>query len=213
MSGSKDAAAMPETIQNPKKRKRKHANHHTEDGNASKLPKADGFAKAKENTLRIEPTKPNATDREENRIQEVSKAARRDSSTGDVVQEENILQAAGGETESTSEEDVAGPAGNNGQVEEQRNTNLPSGNAFGLPAIGPDPTKFSELNLSSKTMQAIQDMKFETMTEIQQRGIPPLMAGRDVLGAAKTGSGKTLAFLIPAVEMLSALRFKPRNGR
>jgi ATP-dependent RNA helicase DDX18/HAS1 len=50
------------------------------------------------------------------------------------------------------------------------------------------------------------------MTEIQRRGIPPLMAGKDVLGAAKTGSGKTLAFLIPAVEMLSALRFKPRNG-
>ncbi|KAF2492337.1 DEAD-domain-containing protein [Lophium mytilinum] len=61
-------------------------------------------------------------------------------------------------------------------------------------------------------MQAIKDMGFETMTEIQRRGIPPLMAGKDVLGAAKTGSGKTLAFLIPAVEMLSALRFKPRNG-
>ena len=61
-------------------------------------------------------------------------------------------------------------------------------------------------------MQAIDDMKFGTMTEIQQRGIPPLLAGRDVLGAAKTGSGKTLAFLIPAVEMLSSLRFKPRNG-
>jgi ATP-dependent RNA helicase DDX18/HAS1 len=50
------------------------------------------------------------------------------------------------------------------------------------------------------------------MTEIQRRGIPPLLAGRDVLGAAKTGSGKTLSFLIPAVEMLHSLRFKPRNG-
>jgi ATP-dependent RNA helicase DDX18/HAS1 len=39
-----------------------------------------------------------------------------------------------------------------------------------------------------------------------------LLAGKDVLGAAKTGSGKTLAFLIPAIEILSALRFKPRNG-
>jgi superfamily II DNA/RNA helicase len=38
-------------------------------------------------------------------------------------------------------------------------------------------------------------MGFDTMTEIQQRAIPPLMAGRDVLGAAKTGSGKTLAFV------------------
>lgn len=75
-----------------------------------------------------------------------------------------------------------------------------------------NPERFADLNLSSKTMQAIEGMGFEKMTEIQQRGIPPLMAGRDVLGAAKTGSGKTLAFLIPAVELLSALRFKPRNG-
>ena len=89
---------------------------------------------------------------------------------------------------------------------------LPSASTLSLPATGSIPVKFTDLNLSSKTMQAIDDMKFETMTEIQQRGIPPLLAGRDVLGAAKTGSGKTLAFLIPAVEMLSALRFKPRNG-
>lgn len=90
---------------------------------------------------------------------------------------------------------------------------LPSTSALSLPTTGSNPVKFTHLNLSSKTMQAIDDMNFETMTEIQQRGIPPLLAGRDVLGAAKTGSGKTLAFLIPAVEMLSALRFKPRNGR
>lgn len=92
------------------------------------------------------------------------------------------------------------------------NPELPSATGLSLPSIGEDPKRFSDLGLSSKTMKAIEDMKFETMTEIQQRGIPPLLAGRDVLGAAKTGSGKTLAFLIPAVEMLSALRFKPRNG-
>jgi ATP-dependent RNA helicase DDX18/HAS1 len=91
-------------------------------------------------------------------------------------------------------------------------TDLPSTNTLSLPAAGSDPQKFSDLSLSEKTMKAIEDMKFESMTEIQQRGIPPLLAGRDVLGAAKTGSGKTLAFLIPAVEMLSSLRFKPRNG-
>lgn len=92
------------------------------------------------------------------------------------------------------------------------NPELPSATGLSLPSTGEDPKRFSDLGLSSKTMQAIEDMNFETMTEIQQRGIPPLLAGRDVLGAAKTGSGKTLAFLIPAVEMLSALRFKPRNG-
>ena len=99
----------------------------------------------------------------------------------------------------------------NGTIEITTN-GLPTDSVPSLPGADATPQKFSELNLSEKTMKAITEMKFETMTEIQQRGIPPLMAGRDVLGAAKTGSGKTLAFLIPAVEMLSALRFKPRNG-
>lgn len=94
-----------------------------------------------------------------------------------------------------------------------RNADLGDAGNLTLPDAGTQPQKFSELNLSAKTMKAVvEDMEFETMTEIQRRGIPPLLAGRDVLGAAKTGSGKTLAFLIPAVEMLSALRFKPRNG-
>lgn len=91
-------------------------------------------------------------------------------------------------------------------------TDIPATTDFGLPTTGSEPQTFEDLKLSPKTMEAIREMKFEKMTEIQQRGIPPLLAGRDVLGAAKTGSGKTLAFLIPAVEMLSALRFKPRNG-
>jgi len=99
-----------------------------------------------------------------------------------------------------------------GGEEGPADTDMPSTSALSLPSTGADPKRFTDLNLSSKTMQAIEGMTFEQMTEIQQRGIPPLMAGRDVLGAAKTGSGKTLAFLIPAVEMLSALRFKPRNG-
>jgi len=76
----------------------------------------------------------------------------------------------------------------------------------------PYPTEFSSLDLSPPTAKAIQDMGFTKMTEVQARTIPPLMTGRDVLGAARTGSGKTLAFLIPAIEMLSRLQFKPRNG-
>lgn len=79
-------------------------------------------------------------------------------------------------------------------------------------AIKP-PTAFSSLDLSPGTVKAIEQMGFTDMTEVQARTIPPLLAGRDVLGAAKTGSGKTLAFLIPAVEMLNKLKFKPRNGQ
>ncbi|CAG8443696.1 11252_t:CDS:2 [Ambispora leptoticha] len=71
---------------------------------------------------------------------------------------------------------------------------------------------FGTLDISDATKNAIKDMGFTKMTEVQARTIPPLMAGRDVLGAAKTGSGKTLAFLIPAIEILHKLKFKPRNG-
>ncbi|KAI8144186.1 ATP-dependent RNA helicase HAS1 [Fennellomyces sp. T-0311] len=71
---------------------------------------------------------------------------------------------------------------------------------------------FQKLDVCEKTKQGISDMGFTKMTEVQARTIPALMAGRDVLGAAKTGSGKTLAFLIPAIEMLYKLKFKPRNG-
>lgn len=81
-----------------------------------------------------------------------------------------------------------------------------------LPNMNGEAKNFADLSLSERTMKAIQGMNFTSMTEIQSRAIPPLLAGRDVLGAAKTGSGKTLAFLIPAVEMLHSLKFKPRNG-
>ncbi|KDQ54729.1 hypothetical protein JAAARDRAFT_37827 [Jaapia argillacea MUCL 33604] len=71
---------------------------------------------------------------------------------------------------------------------------------------------FSELELSEPTAKALAEMGFTTMTPVQEKSIPPLLTGRDVLGAARTGSGKTLAFLIPAVELLHRMKFKPRNG-
>lgn len=73
-------------------------------------------------------------------------------------------------------------------------------------------TAWSAIDFSPSTRKAIDALGFERMTEIQARAIPPLLAGRDLLGAARTGSGKTLAFLLPAIEMLSRLRFKSRNG-
>lgn len=75
-----------------------------------------------------------------------------------------------------------------------------------------DNYSFEKAGFSEPTNQAIREMGFTTMTKVQAKTIPPLMAGRDVLGAAKTGSGKTLAFLLPAVELLYLLKFKPRNG-
>lgn len=71
---------------------------------------------------------------------------------------------------------------------------------------------FSNVELSEPTQKAITEMNFTKMTEVQARCIPALLAGKDVLGAARTGSGKTLAFLIPAIELLYKMKFKPRNG-
>ena len=56
---------------------------------------------------------------------------------------------------------------------------------------------FSDLPLSAYTQAALQQHKFVTLTAIQKAALPPALAGRDVLGAAKTGSGKTLSFLLP----------------
>jgi len=71
---------------------------------------------------------------------------------------------------------------------------------------------FSSLDLLEPTRMAINEMEFTTMTEVQARAIPPLMAGRDVMGQAKTGSGKTLAFLVPSVELLARANWLARNG-
>lgn len=92
---------------------------------------------------------------------------------------------------------------------------MTTGSSATPPADRQDEAKrepFSSLDLSQPTSRALEEMGFETMTPVQAKAIPPLLAGKDVLGAARTGSGKTLAFLVPAVELLHRMKFKPRNG-
>jgi ATP-dependent RNA helicase DeaD len=62
--------------------------------------------------------------------------------------------------------------------------------------------KFSALHLSKQTLQALEDMEFTKMTQIQEQAIPILLKGRDLIGQADTGTGKTAAFAIPAIEQL-----------
>lgn len=61
---------------------------------------------------------------------------------------------------------------------------------------------FSELSLTPKVMQAIDDMGFETTTSIQSQAIPLIRTGVDVIGRSQTGTGKTIAFAIPAIERI-----------
>jgi ATP-dependent RNA helicase DDX18/HAS1 len=72
--------------------------------------------------------------------------------------------------------------------------------------------KFDDLEISDLTKNSIKKMKYEVCTPIQEKSIPQLLRGKDVLGAAKTGSGKTLAYMIPAVELLYKAGFNIKNG-
>lgn len=86
------------------------------------------------------------------------------------------------------------------------------GSSVGLEITKDNSFEALQDRVCENTLKGIKDMGFTHMTEIQARSIPPLLEGRDLIGAAKTGSGKTLAFLIPAVELIYKLKFMPRNG-
>lgn len=60
--------------------------------------------------------------------------------------------------------------------------------------------RFSDLNLSREVLQAINDMGFESPSEVQEGTIPLILEGRDVLAQAQTGTGKTASFGIPMIE-------------
>ena len=63
-------------------------------------------------------------------------------------------------------------------------------------------SSFEALGLSSSLLRAIADTGYTQPTPIQQRAIPEVLAGRDVLAAAQTGTGKTAAFTLPLLQRL-----------
>ena len=62
--------------------------------------------------------------------------------------------------------------------------------------------KFSDLGLNDKILQAVAKQGYETATPIQQKAIPVILKGRDVLAGAQTGTGKTAAFTLPLLHNL-----------
>jgi ATP-dependent RNA helicase RhlE len=62
---------------------------------------------------------------------------------------------------------------------------------------------FSELKVTRQYLDVLEDMGISSPTEIQEKAIPRIRAGQDVIGIAQTGTGKTLAFLLPVMAMLS----------
>ncbi len=74
-------------------------------------------------------------------------------------------------------------------------------------------TKFSDLALDPRVLQAVADAGYETPTPIQAQAIPHALAGRDVLGIAQTGTGKTASFTLPMITLLGQGRAKARMPR
>lgn len=70
--------------------------------------------------------------------------------------------------------------------------------------------KFNTLEISNDLMRGLADMGFEEMTEIQEKGIPELLDGMDLIGKSQTGTGKTMAFAIPAIERINPEKKKPQ---
>ena len=62
---------------------------------------------------------------------------------------------------------------------------------------------FESLGLSKKLLEAVESEGYTTPTPVQEQSIPPLLAGRDVLGVAQTGTGKTAAFALPVLQIMS----------
>ncbi len=61
---------------------------------------------------------------------------------------------------------------------------------------------FQDLDLAPPLLAALAEVGYETPTAIQARTIPPLLAGRDLIGQAQTGTGKTAAFALPILQRL-----------
>lgn len=59
---------------------------------------------------------------------------------------------------------------------------------------------FSSLPVDAAILQAVEQMGFQQMTEVQSKAIPPMLTGRDVIAKAPTGTGKTCAFGIPLIQ-------------
>ncbi len=63
--------------------------------------------------------------------------------------------------------------------------------------------QFKELNIMQPILKALEKENYEVPTPIQEKAIPCILSGRDLIGCAQTGTGKTAAFAIPTLQLLS----------
>ena len=71
------------------------------------------------------------------------------------------------------------------------------------PATKSDTMYFDELDLNDNVLDALYDMRFDKCTPVQEKCIPEILEGKDLLGVAQTGTGKTAAYLLPILSKLA----------
>ena len=64
--------------------------------------------------------------------------------------------------------------------------------------------QFSDLGLAPELLDAIKEQGYTEPTPVQQKAIPPILLGRDVMAAAQTGTGKTASFTLPMLQRLKS---------
>ncbi len=81
--------------------------------------------------------------------------------------------------------------------------------SLAAPTLKDSSPGFSSLGLGSTLLSTLETLGYEEPTPIQQEAIPPLLAGRDLLGRAATGTGKTAAFTLPLLQRLDRSARQP----
>ncbi|MBL4740711.1 MAG: DEAD/DEAH box helicase, partial [Sneathiella sp.] len=72
---------------------------------------------------------------------------------------------------------------------------------------------FADLGLGPEVLKAVEDSGYNIPTPIQEKAIPYVLMGRDVLGTAQTGTGKTASFTLPMIDILASGQTKARMPR
>ena len=149
--------------------------------------------------LRLDPIEP-----------EAATAAVTDGETGDEASTAGRRRRGrrGGRGRNRGSDESGAPSANGSALSEPEDTQTYDDDAP-EPEVAGDlelPEAFAALGISERSLIAVARMGFSEPTPVQERAIPVLLAGRDVVGIAQTGTGKTLAFGIPMADMLDPER-------
>ena len=71
---------------------------------------------------------------------------------------------------------------------------------------------FENLNLHPSILKGVHELGYTELTPIQNKAIPPLLNGKDVIGLAQTGTGKTAAFTIPLLQRVISMPRRQINA-